>query len=82
MGIYYTLRRHDSNCHIFEFNPYEERLDVTIGTRYKLEKLSAMNGEPHEDETVVAKMNGGFFNMNGSSEYLGTLNEKCLMQED
>lgn len=78
MGIYYTLRRNDSNCHIFEFNPEEERLDVTIGTRYKLEKLSAMNGEPHEDETVVAKMNGGFFNMNGSSEYLGTFVDEGL----
>ena len=71
-GKYYTLRRFNSNCHIFEFNPNELRFDSTIGVPGKLERLSKINGEPAADETTYAKINGGFFMMNGKSEYLGT----------
>lgn len=69
---YYTLRRNGSNCHIFEFDPNEFRFDSTIGTRGKLERLSKINGEPTPDEVTYAKLNGGFFAMNGSTEFLGT----------
>ena len=72
MSKYYTLRRFNSNCHIFEFNPNELRFDSTIGVPGKLERLSKINGEPAADETTYAKLNGGFFMMNGKSEYLGT----------
>lgn len=70
-GKYYTLTRNLSKCHIFEFDPNELRLDSTIGVKCKLERLSKINGEPEADETTYAKINGGFFNMNGSTEFLG-----------
>lgn len=74
MGIkYYTTRYDSSNCFITEFTPGDEfRADATIGRRGKLERLSTINGEPAADEKVVAKINGGFFAMNGSKEYIGT----------
>ena len=72
MSKYYTLRRDSSTCHIFEFVPTELRLDATIGTAKKLERLSKINGEPQAGEYAVAKLNGGFFAMNGATEYIGT----------
>lgn len=69
---YYTARYYESKCHILEVNPMENRVDVTIGRHGILERLSSMNGEPNENEVTVAKMNGGFFCMNGSSEFIGS----------
>lgn len=68
----YKLRRYDSDCQVLEFDPKEYRFDLSIGKLYKLEKLSKISGEPKEDEKVVAKMNGCFFSMDGSTEYIGT----------
>lgn len=69
----YTCKKmYGSNCHIFEFSQSELRFDATIGTPGKLEKLSKIVGEPKPDETTYAKLNGAFFNMNGSAEYIGT----------
>ncbi len=72
MYKYKLLRKFNSNCHVLEFDPTEFRLDVSIGKPNKLERLSNINGEPSKDEYVLAKMNGGFFAMNGSTEYLGS----------
>lgn len=72
MGTYSKIRRYQSDVHIYQFNPNDERLDVTIGKRGKLERLSSINGEPKSNEMVVAKINGGFFAMNGSTEYIGS----------
>lgn len=72
MYKYKLIRKFNSNCHIFEFDPNKFRLDVTIGSPNKLERLSKIKGEPTKDEYVLAKMNGGFFAMNGSREYLGS----------
>ncbi len=69
---YYTMRKYSSNCFVFEFSPNEFRLDVTIGKVKKLERLSKINGEPNANEYTVAKINGGFFNMDGSAEYIGS----------
>lgn len=75
----YTCKKmYGSNCHIFEFSQSELRFDATIGTPGKLEKLSKIVGEPNPDETTYAKLNGCFFNMNGSSEYIGTFVDNGL----
>lgn len=69
---YKKIRKYSSDCHILEFNPSEYRLDATIGKHKKLERLSTINGEPNKDEYPIAKLNGGFFSMNGSTEFIGT----------
>lgn len=63
MGNYCTIRRYDTNCHIYEFNPEVERLGISIGNRLKLTKLSSfgMGDEDIINEHIVAKLNGGFF---------------------
>lgn len=79
MGYNYRqLRRQSSDCHVFEFNPNDLRLDATIGVRGKLEKLSKIKGEPKSDEYTVAKINGGFFAMNGSTEFIGSFVDEGL----
>lgn len=78
MSKYYKLRRDSSNCHVFEFSPNELRLDATIGKTKKLERLSKITGEPKAGEYAVAKLNGGFFAMNGSTEYIGTFVDEGL----
>lgn len=78
MGTYSKLKKFSSDVHVYQFNPRVERLDATIGKRNKLEKLSKINGEPKSDEAVAAKINGGFFNMNGSSEYIGSFVDEGL----
>lgn len=75
---YYTTRASSSTCYVFECDPSEFRVDATIGTSGKLEKLSKINGEPTADEYTVAKINGGFFNMDGSTEYLGSFVDEGL----
>lgn len=72
MYSYKKLRKYNSDCHIFEFNPEEFRFDATIGKHKKLEKLSVIKGEPKQDEYAIAKLNGGFFSMNGSTEFIGS----------
>jgi exopolysaccharide biosynthesis protein len=78
MGTYRKIRKYSSDVHIYEFKNTEERLDATIGTYKKLEKLSKINGEPKSDERVIAKINGGFFAMNGSTEYIGSFVDEGL----
>lgn len=75
---YHTLRRNSSICHIFEFSPADIRFDATIGTRGRLERLSKINGEPKSDEYPIAKVNGGFFAMNGSTEFIGSFVDEGL----
>lgn len=69
---YYKVRKYSSDCHVFEFDPNEIRFDATIGIAKRLERLSKINGEPKADEYTVAKLNGGFFAMNGATEYIGS----------
>lgn len=73
MAYSYTqIRKYGSNCKIFQFNPNEFRFDVSIGVPKKLEPLSKINGEPTADEYTIAKMNGCFFTMGSTVEYLST----------
>lgn len=69
---YSKQRFHGSDCHVIVFNPDEYRLDTTIGKHMVLERLSQMNGEPNDDEYTIAKINGGFFDMKGSTEFIGS----------
>lgn len=78
MYKYSKIRRYNSDVHVFEFDSNEFRLDATIGIRGKLERLSKINGEPKPDEYTIAKINGGFFFMNGASEYIGTFVDEGL----
>lgn len=78
MGSYRKIRKYSSDVHIYEFDPKIERFDATIGNPGKLEKLSKINGEPKSDEVVIAKINGGFFAMNGSTEFIGTYVDEGL----
>lgn len=78
MYSYKKIRKYSSDIHIFEFDPKEFRFDTSIGTYGKLEKLSKIKGEPKEDEYVIAKINGGFFDMGGSSEFIGSYVDEGL----
>ena len=55
MYAYKKIRKYSSDIHITEFNPKEVRFDASIGVRGKLERLSKINGEPKNDEYVIAK---------------------------
>lgn len=68
---YKTIRKYDTNIHVYELSD-DEFLDVDLGERFKLERLSTiMKNKIKAGEKVVAGINGGFFNFNGSSEHLG-----------
>ena len=68
---YYTKRYSSCNCFIVEFDPKVIRFDLSVGTDKKLEKLSKMNGDIRENEVPLAKLNGGFFDTKGTSDYIG-----------
>ncbi len=78
MGKHKLIREYNSNVHIYEFDPKVIRFDASIGVAKKLERLSRIKGEPRADEYAVAKINGGFFNMDGSSEYIGSFVDEGL----
>lgn len=78
MGVYTKLRRFSSDVYVYKFNPSIERLDTTVGEWHKLERLSTINGEPMKGEVPIAKINGGFFAMNGSTEYIGSFVDEGL----
>lgn len=78
MSKYTKLRKYSSDIHVYEFDPNKIRFDATIGVRGKLERLSKIKGEPREDEYVAAKLNGGFFAMNGSTEFIGSFVDEGL----
>lgn len=78
MGSYRKIKKYSSDVHIYEFKNTEERLDATIGKPNKLERLSKITGEPRADEMVVAKLNGGFFAMNGATEFIGSFVDEGL----
>jgi hypothetical protein len=67
---YRKIRRYNSYVHVVEMNPKEYRLDITEGVPGKLEKLSAMYGEPRLDEITWVRMNAQFFG--GSSRGYGS----------
>lgn len=64
---YRQIRMFDTNIHIYETS-LDEHVDVTLGKPGKLEKLSAID-DPNIIE--ICKINGGFFNTDGSKEHLG-----------
>lgn len=78
MYKYYKIRKFNSDIHIYEFDRNIYRLDTSIGIVRKLERLSQIKGEPKDDEYTIAKINGGFFNTNGSSEYIGSFVDEGL----
>jgi hypothetical protein len=67
---YRKMRRFSSYVHIVEMDPATYRLDITEGIPGKLEKLSAMYGEPRLDEITWIRMNAQFFG--GSSRGYGS----------
>ena len=67
---YSKIRRNSSYVHIVEMDPDTYRLDITEGIPGKLEKLSAMFGEPHPYEITWVRMNAQFFG--GSSRGYGS----------
>lgn len=66
---YSKIRRYGSYVHVVEMDPAVYRLDITEGKPGKLEKLSAMFGEPRSDEVTWVRMNAQFFG--GSSRGYG-----------
>lgn len=66
---YSKIRRYNSYVHIVEMDPATYRLDITEGIPGKLEKLSAMYGEPRLNEITWVRMNAQFFG--GSSRGYG-----------
>lgn len=75
---YQKMRRYSSDIHVLTFSPNEFRLDVSIGKRGRLERLSKIEGEKNPNEYTLAKINGGFFAMNGSTEFIGTFVDEGL----
>ncbi len=74
------LRRFDSDIYVFETRE-DEFVDIEIGQKGKLEPLSKITKECKE---VIAKINAGFFNFDGSSEHLWGLikNNKIIEYPD
>lgn len=70
--LYRTIRKFNSDVHILEVNPNQYHVDIDLGQRGKLEKLSTIvQNKLSEGKKVIAGTNAGFFNFNGSSEHLG-----------
>jgi hypothetical protein len=69
---YRKIRKYNSDIHIYEFNPLEERLSLELGVRGRLERVRQI-GSPKNDEEIVCRTNAGFYNFDGSSEHLGLL---------
>lgn len=70
--IYRTVRRFDSDIHILELDSNKYHVDIDLGQRGKLEKVSTIiQNKLNEGKKVVAGINAGFFNFDGSSEHLG-----------
>lgn len=65
---YKKIRMYDSDIHVYTTNKNED-VDVTLGHIGKLEKLSVITDS---EKSITAKINGGFFNLDGSCEHLGT----------
>lgn len=69
--MYRKIRKFDSDIHILEVGK-DYHVDVDLGQRGKLEKVSTIiNNKLKQGEKVVAGINGGFFNFNGSTEHIG-----------
>lgn len=66
---YRKIRMFNTDIHIYETSASEE-VTVSIGDENKLEKLEDMN---IAGKTVTCKINGGFYNFDGSREHLGAL---------
>jgi N-acetylmuramoyl-L-alanine amidase len=75
MGTYKKFRAYDSTVHVYEFNPYIERLDLEFGVWGKKEKLSTI-GKPRDGEVIAAKINCGFFSK--TIDHSGTLIDEGL----
>lgn len=73
-----TIRQYNSDIHIYETKP-GMKVDVDLGTRFKLERVSSIvKAKLAKGEKVLAGINGGFFNLDGSSEHLGMLIDEGL----
>ncbi len=70
---YFTMRMYDSNIHVYVTNK-DEDVDVTLGKQGQLEKLSDISDS---NKAITAKINGGFFNFDGSKEHLGLYLDEC-----
>lgn len=69
---YKLIRKYNSNVHIYEFDPTEERISLELGIRGRLESVTRI-GTPKSDEEVACRINAGFYNFDGSREHLGLL---------
>ena len=73
---YRSMRRFNSEVHVFEAHPDNYQIDVSCGVMNKLEKLSDVKRdskyEKDVDRDIVCLINGQFFDPAGSTEALGT----------
>lgn len=73
-SIYQSLRLYSSNIHILELNPNNFIIDLDLGIRGKLEKVSTIVKQKYlQNNKVVAGINAGFFIFNNNREHLGLL---------
>lgn len=73
---YYSLRRFDSDCHIFEWHPSKNPSQIVFAKDGKREKLSQITHNWFNDNNFkeMAKVNFSFFVMsNPNSQFLGAL---------
>ena len=73
-----TMYQFGSYINVYQTKP-GEIVDVDLGERYKLEPLSKIvKDKIKQGKKIVAAINGQFFSMDGSIEYLGTLIDEGL----
>lgn len=66
-----TIARYGSYVHVFEADK-SMKVDADLGQRWRLETVGDIVSQKlSKGEKILAGINGGFFNFNGSSEHLG-----------
>ena len=66
-----TIAKYNSYIHVFETSK-NMKVDADLGQRWRLETVTdIMADKLSKGEKILAGINGGFFNFNGTSEHLG-----------
>lgn len=77
--IYSKMRYYSSNVHVVTLNSKEYFVDIDLGRRWKLERVSdIIKNKMASNAKIVAGTNAGFFNFNASSEHLGLFIDEGL----
>lgn len=77
--VYRKIRQFSSDVHIMELESDKFHVDVELGQRWKLEKVSTIvRNKLLTNSKTIGGINAGFYNFSGSSEHLGLLIDEGL----